>query len=188
MRLAHVAVATGLLGFATPALAADYTIDPTHTHVLFTVDHLGFSKMIGLFTETSGTFSFDPANVGASKLNVVIKTASLESQFAQRDTHLKGADWFNVTEFPEIKFVGTTYTKKDDKTGTITGNLTMHGVTKPVTLEVVVNKIGERATDKKQAAGFSARGSLKRSDFGMKTYIPYISDEVDLIIETEATQ
>jgi polyisoprenoid-binding protein YceI len=188
MRLAHIAAVAGLLGLSAPALAADYTIDPKHTHVLFMVDHLGFSKMIGLFTDTAGTISFDPANVGASKLNVVIKTASLESQYGPRDRDLKGADWFNVTEFPEMKFVGTTYTKKDDKHGTITGDLTMHGVTKPVTLDVTVNKVGERATDKKQAAGFSVRGTLKRSDFGMKTFIPYISDEVDLIIETEATQ
>jgi polyisoprenoid-binding protein YceI len=188
MRIKTLAAAAMAFGFASAGHAADYKIDPTHTHVLFMVDHLGFSKMIGLFKETSGTFSFDPAHVDASKLNVVIKTASLDSQFGPRDNDLKGADWFNVTEFPEMTFVGTSYTKKDDKTGKITGNLTLRGVTKPVTLDVTVNKVGQRATDKAEAAGFSAHGSLKRSDFGMKTFLPYIGDQIDLIIETEATR
>lgn len=173
--------------FAAPARAADYTIDPTHTHILFTVNHLGFSNMIGLFTDMAGTFSFDPANIAASKVAVTIKTDSLSTQLAVRDGDLKGADWFNVTEFPEMKFVGTSFAKVSDTTGTIAGNLTLLGVTKPVTLNVTFNKAGLRPTDKKQAAGFSATGKFKRSDFGMKTYIPYIGDEVSLIIETEGT-
>jgi polyisoprenoid-binding protein YceI len=182
------AAASALTGWASPSKAADYKIDPTHTHVLFLVDHLGFAKMIGLFTDMAGTFSFDPANVSASKLAVSIKTASIQTQFTPRDNDLKGADWFNVTEFPEMKFVGTGFAKKDDHTGTITGNLTLRGVTKPVALDVTFNKAGVRPTDKAEAAGFSARGSLKRSDFGMKTFLPYIGDEVDLLIEAEATR
>lgn len=183
MLVATAAIA--LSGLSTPSRAADYKIDPNHTHVLFLVDHLGFSKMVGLFTDVGGTFSFDPANVKASKLAVTVKTASLQTQFTPRDNDLKGADWFNVTEFPDMKFVGTSYAKKDDKTGTITGNLTLLGVTKPVVLEVTFNKAGVRPSDKVEAAGFSARGQLKRSDFGMKTFLPYIGDEVDLLIETE---
>lgn len=183
MLVATAAIA--LSGLSTPSRAADYEIDPNHTHVLFLVDHLGFSKMVGLFTDVGGTFSFDPANVKASKLAVTVKTASLQTQFTPRDNDLKGADWFNVTEFPDMKFVGTSYAKKDDKTGTITGNLTLLGVTKPVVLEVTFNKAGVRPSDKVEAAGFSARGQLKRSDFGMKTFLPYIGDEVDLLIETE---
>lgn len=183
MLVATAAIA--LSGLSTPSRAADYKIDPNHTHVLFLVDHLGFSKMVGLFTHVGGTFSFDPANVKASKLAVTVKTASLQTQFTPRDNDLKGADWFNVTEFPDMKFVGTSYAKKDDKTGTITGNLTLLGVTKPVVLEVTFNKAGVRPSDKVEAAGFSARGQLKRSDFGMKTFLPYIGDEVDLLIETE---
>ena len=166
--------------------ASAYKIDPNHTHVLFLVDHLGFSKMIGLFSDTTGTIVFDPANAAASKLNVDVKTASLQTQFGARDTDLKGADWFNVAEFPDMTFIGKTFTKKDDKTGEMTGDLTLLGVTKPVTLEVTFNKSGVRPTDKADTVGFSARGSLNRSDFGMKTFIPYIGDKVDLIIETEA--
>ena len=183
-----ILAATAAIAFfwlSTASRAADYKIDPNHTHVLFLVDHLGFSKMVGLFTDIGGTFSFDPANIGASKLAVSIKTASIQTQFTPRDNDLKGADWFDVTEFPEMKFAGINYAKKDQQTGTITGNLTLRGVTRPVVLDVTFNKAGIRAADKKEAAGFSARGHLKRSDFGMKTFLPYIGDDVELLIETE---
>lgn len=188
-RLSAAALAAAaLIGVSGPARAADYAIDLSHSHVLFMVDHLGFAKMVGLFADFGGTFSFDPANVGASKLKVSIKTDSLQTQFAARDADLKGADWFNVTEFPEMTFVGTSYAKKDDQHGTITGNLTLHGSTRPVTLDVVLNKVGQNPLDKKNSAGFSARGKLKRSEFGMKAYLGPIGDEVDLIIEIEAKQ
>ena len=180
------ALSAGLQGNIS-ARAADYTIDPSHTHILFMVNHLGLSNMIGLFTDMAGTFSFDPAHIEASKVKVTIKTASLSTQFGPRDADLKGADWFNVTEFPEMTFTGVSFSKTDDHTGAITGNLTLLGVTKPVTLHVTFNNAGLRASDKKQAAGFSATSKIKRSDFGMKTFIPYIGDEVSLIIETEGT-
>jgi polyisoprenoid-binding protein YceI len=184
---AALLAATSTLALA-PAQAADYIIDPSHTHVLFMVDHLGFSKMIGFFKDVSGKLSFDPADPTASKLSVNLKTASLETQFTPRDNDLKGADWFNATEFPDLTFVGTSFAKTGEKTGTVIGNLTLLGVTKPVTLNVTFNKAGVRPSDKKEAAGFSATGTLKRSDFGMKTFIPYIGDEVSLLIESEATR
>jgi len=186
--LAAVSTIVTLLASATTALAADYTIDLTHSHVLFMVDHLGFAKMVGLFADFGGTFSFDPKNVAASKLAVTIKTDSLQTQLAARDKDLKGADWFNVTEFPEMTFVGTEFVQKDEHTGTITGKLTLHGATKPVTLNVVLNKIGQNPLDKQNSAGFSARGTLKRSDFGIKTFLGPIGDDVDIIIEVEAKQ
>ncbi len=176
------------LASATAAYAADYTIDPTHSHILFMIDHLGFAKIVGLFSDFGGTLSFDPSNVSASKLNVIIKTESLQTQFAPRDKDLKGADWFNTTEFPEMTFLGSQFVKKDEHKGTVTGKLTLHGVAKPVTLDVVVNKVGQNPLDKISSAGFSARGTLKRSDFGMKTFLGAIGDDVDLIIEIEAKQ
>jgi len=181
-------LAASLLGAAASAQAADYKIDPSHTHVLFMVNHLGFSNMIGVFAETAGTVAFDPAHVDASKLNVVIKTASLQTQFGPRDSDLKGADWFNVAEFPEMTFAGKSFAKKDDKSGTVTGDLTLLGVTKPVTLEVTFNKAGVSPVSKADTVGFSARGAFNRTDFGLKTFVPYIGDKVDLVIETEATR
>jgi len=186
--LASLSMIAALLASATPGRATDYTIDPAHSHILFTIDHLGFAKIVGLFSDFSGTLSFDSNNVSASKLAVTVKTESLQTQFAARDKDLKGADWFNVTEFPEMTYVGTEFVKKDEHTGTITGNLTLHGVTKPVTLNVVLNKVGQNPLDKINSAGFSARGTLKRSDFGMKTFLGPIGDDVDLIIEIEAKQ
>ena len=177
-----------LLAGTAAAVAADYVIDLTHSHILFMVDHLGFAKMVGLFTDFGGNFSLDPENVAASKLAVTIKTDSLQTQFAPRDKDLKGADWFNVTEFPEMIFVGTEFARKDERTGTITGNLTLRGMTKPVRLDVVLNKVGQNPLDKKNSAGLSARGTLKRSDFGMKAFLGPIGDDIDIIIEIEAKQ
>ena len=184
--LAAASMVAMFLFSATAAYTADYAIDLAHSHIVFMIDHLGFAKIVGLFSDFSGTLSFDPNNVPASKLNVTIKTDSLQTQFAPRDKDLKGADWFNVTEFPEMTYVGSEFLKKDEHTGTITGKLTLHGVTKPVALNVVVNKVGQNPLDKIDSAGFSARGTLKRSDFGMKTYLGAIGDDIDLIIEIEA--
>ena len=181
-------IAVSLLAGTTAGRAADYTIDPTHSHIMFLIDHLGFAKIVGLFSDFKGTLSFDPNNVPASKLAVAIKTESLQTQFGPRDKDLKGADWFNTTEFPEMTYIGREFAKKDEHTGTVTGNLTLHGVTKPVTLTVVLNKIGQNPLDKINSAGFSARGVLKRSEFGIKTFLGPIGDEVDLIIEIEAKQ
>src|SRR5215471_9622530 len=186
--LASVSLTAALLAGATAGEAADYTIDPTHSHILFTIDHLGFARIVGLFGDFSGNISFDANNVPASKVNVTIKTDSLQTQFAPRDKDLKGADWFNVTEFPEMTFVGTEFAKKDERTGTITGNLTLRGMTKPVRLDVVLNKVGQNPLDKKNSAGLSARGTLKRSDFGMKAFLGPIGDDIDIIIEIEAKQ
>ena len=110
--------------------------------------------MVGLFSDFSGNISFDANNVPASKVNVTIKTDSLQTQLAARDKDLKGADWFNVTEFPEITSVGTNFVKRDDHTGTLTGKLTLQGVTKPVTLNIVVNKVGLNPLDKVDSAAF----------------------------------
>mgnify|MGYP005810558659 CR=1 FL=1 len=188
MPLKTLAAAAGLLAVALPAAAADYRLDPAHTRVLFAVDQFGIFKMTGTFTETSGRLSFDPAHIEASKLDVTVRTASVETHFAPGDTELKSPAWLDVAEFPEMKFVGTKFTKKDDRTGTITGDLTLRGVTKPVSLEVTLSKLGARQKEQADATEFSARGSLKRSEFGLKAYLPYIADEVDLVIETEATR
>ena len=120
--LASLSMIAALLASATPGRAADYTIDPTHSHILFTIDHLGFAKIVGLFSDFSGNISFDANNAPSSKLNMTIKTDSLQTQFAPRDKDLKGADWFNVTEFPAMTYVGTEFVKKDDHAGTVTSN------------------------------------------------------------------
>lgn len=186
--LAVAALVAAGLALAAPARAADYVIDPDHSAVLFFADHLGYDQVVGRFAGFAGEFSFDPANLAASKLTVTIKADSFNTGSVQRDRDIRGESWFSVGEFPEIKFVGTGYAKKDDHTGTITGDLTLRGVTKPVTLDVTLNKAAENPMNHRNEVGFTARGSVKRSDFGMKADLGPIADPVDLLIEVEAAQ
>jgi hypothetical protein len=133
-----------------------------HSHIVFMIDHLGFAKIVGLFSDFSGTLSFDPNNVSAGKLNVTIKTESLQTQFAPRDKDLKGADWFNTTEFPEITYVGSQFAKKDDHTGTIRRNAS-------------VCKLGRSGSSPFRSAWPSARYAYQKisergSSFGSKRH------------------
>ncbi|MFD2055804.1 YceI family protein [Mesorhizobium calcicola] len=170
---------------AERAAAATFDIDIVHSGVAFFIDHLGFSRVIGVARDFSGTFEFDAAKPEASSLNVSVKVASISTNSAQRDGDIQGADWFNATEFPQITFVGREFKATDSKTGTIAGDLTIAGVTKPATLNVTFNKDGQNPWDKSHVIGFSARTQIKRSDFGMKAALGMIGDEVELLIEVE---
>lgn len=176
--------------FAPPALAEPvaYKIDPAHTSVAFIVNHLGFSNLIGRFNKVSGDLSFDAADVAKSKLAVTIDAASIDTNHAKRDEHLRSPDFFNVKEFPQLTFKSVKIEKTGEKTGALTGDFTMLGVTKPVTLAVTFNKAGVSPATKLETAGFSARGVVKRTDFGMKYGAPYIGEDIELLIETEATK
>ncbi|RWI17726.1 MAG: polyisoprenoid-binding protein [Mesorhizobium sp.] len=178
------ALATAPIGPAT-AQPITFDIDPVHSGIVFFINHLGFSNVIGVAKEFSGEFTFDKDAPEASKLQAKVKVSSISTNNAQRDSDIQGADWFNATEFPEITFVGTKFTKSSDKQGTITGDLTIAGVTKPVTLDVTFNGQGKNPWDGSLEAGFSATAKLKRSDFGMTANLPLIGDEVTLRIETE---
>ncbi len=174
-------------GIATAA-PADYTLDPSHTSVVFVINHLGFSNVYGRFDEVAGTLRFDPEALAAASVTATIKTGSLDTNHAKREEHLKSPDFFNAAAFPEMTFTSTGIEKTGDRTGKVTGTLTLLGVSKPVVLDVTFNKAGVSPITKKETAGFSARGSLKRSDFGMTTFLPAIADRVDIMIETEAVK
>ena len=170
------------------AQAADkYALDPMHTFVVFKVTHLGFIHVVGWFTAVAGELTFDPADVTNSALNVTIKTASIDTHFPQRNKDLMSPDFLNVAEFPEMTFKSTAVEKTGDKTGKVTGNLTLLGVTKPVTMDVTFNKVAPNPfNNNTPTAGFEAHAVIKRSDFGMKAYIPNVGDEVDISIDSEA--
>lgn len=176
--------------FTAPVSAApvSYQIDPQHLSVAFIVNHLGFSNLIGRFNTASGTLGFDKAAPAASTLNVTVDAASVDTNHAKRDEHLRSPDFFNTKEFPRITFKSTRIEKTGETTGTLTGDLTMLGVTKPVTLTVTFNKEGVSPASKLETVGFSARGTVKRSDFGMKYGVPHIGDDIELLIEAEATK
>jgi len=178
-----------LAAITGPAAAESFTIDATHAHAGFRVTHFGFSNTLGQFREIAGTLEFDEAKPEASTVSVTIKTASVDTALEARDEHLRKADFFNVDAFPEMTFTSTAIDVTGDKTAKITGDLTLLGVTKPVVLDTVFNQAGPHPMEKtRYVAGFSARGSLKRSDFGMVYAAPAIGDEIELIIDVEAVR
>jgi len=165
--------------------AKTFDIDIVHSSMAFFIDHLGFSRVIGVAKEFGGRFEFDAARPEASSLDVKVKVASISTNNAQRDSDIQGADWFNATEFPDITFVGKEFKRANENTGSIVGDLTIAGVTQAATLDVVFNKEGENPWDKSHVVGFSAQTTVKRSDFGMKSALGMIGDEVRLYIEIE---
>ena len=167
--------------------AADYTIDPGHTYASFAINHLGFSTMRGKFNEQKGMMKYDPAGKVA-EVNIEIDAASIDTGHEKRDEHLRSPDFLNVVENPTITFKSTGATWNGDKLDTVTGNLTILGVSKPVTLKIDSMNCGEHPFNKKYTCGFDASGSIKRSDFGMNYGIPNIGDNMDLQIEAEAAQ
>jgi len=154
-----------LLLYAGTALAATETLnlDPNHTRVGFSIRHF-FTPVKGEFKNVSGTIALDQANLNATQVNVEIDAASINTNNEKRDTHLRSDDFFAVEKNPKITFVSKSIAVKDNK-GTMTGDLTMRGVTKPVTLDVVVEGIGKQGPG--TIAGFTASGKLNRKDYGI---------------------
>lgn len=179
---------TLLLSAAAPAWAAvdTFELDSTHTYPSFTVNHLGFSELRGAFYNTTGTLSYDQEKRTGS-VSVTIDTTSVSTGFAKRDEHLRSKDFFNAEKFPSMTFKADSFQLDADKAVPVTGSLTLLGVTKPVTLQVKPTKCAMRM-DKNFVCGAVISGSLKRSDWGMTTYVPFIGDDVQLQIEVEAAK
>lgn len=185
MRTAFAALAL----LAVPAIAqapvkptsGSYTVDTGHTQVLFTVMHMGVSEYTGQFTQPTGTLVLDTANAANDKVEVTFPIAKVSTTVPALDAHLKTADFFDAAKFPEGKFVSTSV-KASGTTATIMGNLTLKGVTKPVTLHARFTGAGINPMAKKMNVGFAATTTIKRSDFGISYGIPMVSDEVKLTI------
>ncbi|MGQ0673590.1 MAG: YceI family protein [Hyphomicrobium sp.] len=190
--VAYAALSLGLLS-AVPAPAETWTLDKAHTEVRFTWDHLGLSRQGGRFLDVSGTVVFDPESPAASRVEVTIPLASLSTGVAKLDELLKATkDFFDVETHPLITFKSTAITMKSDRTLDVTGELTLNGVTHPVTLDVVWNFTGDHPLANINpvyagfySSGFSATTQLRRSDWGIRRTIPYVSDEIRISIETE---
>jgi polyisoprenoid-binding protein YceI len=159
-----------------------YSVEPYHTRVLFSLDHLGFTTWYGEFTKVSGSLDLNPKAVGKSTLEIHIPVDSVSTSNTKVDGELKSADWFDAAQFPEIVFKADKITETGKDKGEVTGSLTLHGVTKPVKLAVKFNGAGVNPLDKKYTVGFEVSGKIKRSDFGVTKYVPLVGDEVDLII------
>jgi polyisoprenoid-binding protein YceI len=182
---------TGLLAAtlssgAALAAPANYTIDMAHTSAVFNINHLGFSTMFGRFGKLDGTLVLDTDNIENSSVKMVIDTESVTTFHEKRDEHLRSPDFFNAAEFSEMTFESIKITKTGENTATLEGELTLLGVSKPVVLDMTINKIGPHPFTQAPMAGFSASGTIKRSDFGMGYGLPAIGDEVSLRLDVEA--
>ena len=187
--MTRMATAAAVLALsASPALAADeFAFDHSHTHVLFFVDHLGFSTTQGEFLEFDGTLMLDTEAPENSSVTVSIVTDSIDTGYADRDEHLRSGDFFNVEEYPEMTFASTGVTVTGENSAEVAGDLTILGVTQPVTLDVTLNGLGAHPFNGSTVAGFSATTTISRSDFGMDFGVPAIGDEIEIRIETEAS-
>jgi polyisoprenoid-binding protein YceI len=186
---------TLMLAGAAPALAqqgasknpADvqsgtYAVDPNHTQIGFTLSHMGFSNFSGRLHGISGNLTLSATDPASSKLSVSVPAASFSTLNEKLDGELKSAQWFDAEKFPTISFTSTKVTLTGKDSASITGELTMHGVTKPVTLTAKLVGTGANPMSKKQTVGFDVTGTVKRSEFGVTTYVPLIGDEVTLNI------
>ncbi|MCQ8240785.1 YceI family protein [Rhizosaccharibacter radicis] len=193
-RRSLAAAVFGLAAASTGALAqsashdpatvkgGSYTLEPTHTQIGWTLSHMGFSYYSGGFSNASGSLTLDPANPTADKLNVSVPIASVATTSTKLDGELKSAQWFDADKFPTATFASTGVTAEGKDRAKVTGTLTLHGVTRPVVLDVRFVGAGVNPLDKKYTVGFEAVGTIRRSDFGVKTYVPLIGDEVRLTI------
>ncbi|MEM8551731.1 MAG: YceI family protein [Pseudomonadota bacterium] len=186
--IAAALVAASLVAAPAAAEPQRYEIDQSHFSLVFNADHIGFGATWGMFLRGSGSFMFDEDALTVSDLNVEIDTTSVFSNDDRRDGHLRSADFLDAETHPVATFVMTGNEKIDDTTGTITGDLTLRGETRPVTLDVTLNKIGPYPWGDNYVVGVTATTTIKRSDWGMTYALEggLVGDEVPLVIELEA--
>jgi polyisoprenoid-binding protein YceI len=186
MRVRLLAPALVLAAFAGPAAADDYVIDGMHTAVTFKVSHLGLSWTHGRFNDVSGSFTLDPADAGKCSFRLAIKAESVDTGNAKRDGHLRSPDFFNVKQFPALSFKSTAV--KATKDGyQVTGDLTLHGVTRPVSFALAGGRTAEFPKGVRRT-GYSAELSLKRSEFGMDKMTEAIGNEVFIAVSFEGVR
>jgi polyisoprenoid-binding protein YceI len=183
------AVAVATAGAAARAEPARYELDPAHTTVAFLVEHIGYAKTLGQFLRSTGGFTFDADTGAVSAVRVVVETDSVDTHHEARDRHLVSGDFLASGEHPTMTFTADSATRTGERSFVVTGELTLLGQTRPLTLEATLNKsapypIGDRA----EVVGVSARATLARSDFGMTYGVAdnLVGDEVELLIEIEA--
>lgn len=184
--VAFVATGTTAAVAQAPATAAaTYKIDPVHTAVIFRAKHLGTSWAYGRFNDVSGKITYDAAKPEATTIAVTIKADSVDTANAKRDQHLKSPDFFNAAEFPTMEFKSTGLKKTGENTYDLTGELTMLGVTKPISAKLEYVGSGKDMGGK-EIIGAEATFTIKRSDFGMNYLLQGLSDDVSLTVSIEA--
>lgn len=177
------------------AQAARYEIDPDHLAIGFLVDHVGYAKVLGMFRSAHGSYSFDESRGALADVRIEVDTASVFTNQRKRDDHLKGADFLNSAEFPRMTFTAAGAKRTGERSFEIAGQLELLGKSQPLTLQASWNKsadspLGGMFSRKTYVMGVSARGSFKRSAYGMNYAVAngWVGDEVALIIEFEAVR
>ncbi|MBS99526.1 MAG: YceI family protein [Oceanospirillaceae bacterium] len=179
----------GLISTAPLAMAADYAIDTKgqHASVHFKINHLGYSWVVGRFNDFSGSFSYDAENPSASSVQVEVDTTSLDTNHAERDKHLRSGDFLDADTYPTATFVSTGFEPKADGSGVITGDLTLRGVTKPITIEM--SKVGEGEDPwGGYRAGFTGTTEFKLKDFGIDYNLGPAAETVYMQLEVEGVR
>ena len=189
MRALKYLALAGLLGAAVSVQAAPvtYKLDPGHTMVLFSWNHFGYSNPTADFGLGEGTLVFDEQHPANSSVEVSLPLADLDTHVPALDEHLKKPDFLNADQYPVVTFKSTEVQPLGGNKFKVTGNLTVHGVTKPVVLDATLNKVGPHPMTKAPSIGFDATASIKRSDFGVGAYVPNVSDELSIRITTEGS-
>ena len=186
--MAAALAAVVAMGLGVAAAGDEYAIDPVHSGVTFQITHLDLTSVHGRFNDFAGTLSLDPSDPSKSSVKMTIKTASIDTNNALRDAHLKNPDYFNATQYPTIEFVSTSLAPIDGGYA-VKGNMTLHGETKPISFELKGGKTAEfpRGTHR---IGFTARFQVKRSEFGISPRTPatVLGDDVWVDIGFEAVK
>lgn len=183
-----ITVAPALTLAATAAFAEDYVLDPSHSQILFSYDHLGYSTTWGMFSGFEGTMTLDAEAPEASSVEVAFPVRSMFTGWEERFEHFMSDDFFGAEEGDMVTFASTAVEQTGAETALVTGDLTMNGVTREVVLDTTLNRIGEHPMENEPWAGFDATTTLLRSDFDLDMFTPFISDEVDVRISVEAMQ
>lgn len=162
-----------------------YVLDPAHGKITWSLSHLGYSTYYGQITDVAAQASLDPKEPAKSTLTVTVGTDSVNGLNDKLNHHLKSPDFFDTAKFPQATFKATSVEPTSPTTARIHGELTLRGVTKPLAIDATFNQAGLSPVDKKYTVGFDGRATLKRSDFGMTTFLPILGDEVSLRLEGE---
>lgn len=186
--LAYSTVAAAAFSLPTLAEPAIWTLDASHSQIVFSYDHLGYSTNWGMFSGFDGTIEWNEVDPAASSVVVTFPVRSMLTGWEARFEHFMSSDFFGAADDEMVEFRSTAIEVTGDATARITGDLTLNGVTRSVVLDAVLNQTGTHPMEGKPWAGFGATTALLRSDFGLGLFTPFVSDEVQVQIQIEAFQ
>ena len=188
IRLSTLSLLGALAAAPVFAEAEAYKLDPSHSQIVFSYNHLGYSTGFGMFSGFEGTIAFDQADPAKSSVEVSFPVETMLTGWQARFDHFMSPDFFGATDDEMVSFKSTAIEVTGEKTAKITGDLTLNGVTKPVVLDATLNQVMEHPMEKKPWAGFSGTTTLLRSDYNLGMFAPYVSDEVQVQISIEAVK